>query len=138
MHFANPGLLGTRSGFDERYAQAMASGQATAAQALRARIRPFVLRRRKQEVAPELPPRTERLMFATLDESEREQYEALRLARRKDVVERLERDGEHIAVLILKKRVYKIELKLAERAALCLTVMRMIHGAQRLPHQLLL
>jgi SNF2 family DNA or RNA helicase len=47
LHFANPGLLGGRRDFDERYAKPIADGDEAAAARLRARIRPFVLRRRK-------------------------------------------------------------------------------------------
>jgi SNF2-related domain len=59
FHFINPGLLGGRQHFQERYARPIAAGQASAVARLRERIRPFVLRRRKHEVAAELPPRTD-------------------------------------------------------------------------------
>jgi len=45
---------------------------------LTARIRPFVLRRRKDEVAPELPPRTEIERFVALEGGQRDLYEAVR------------------------------------------------------------
>ena len=40
MHFANPGLLGGRTSFQDRYASPIATGTATAAERLRAKIRP--------------------------------------------------------------------------------------------------
>jgi len=49
-----------------------------AAEVLRRRIRPFVLRRRKVEVAPELPPRTELNIAMVPDMPEAAHYEALR------------------------------------------------------------
>ena len=52
MHFANPGLLGGVSDFQERYASPIANGNPEAAARLRAKIRPFVLRRTKREVLP--------------------------------------------------------------------------------------
>ena len=57
FRFIQPGWLGTRKDFSERYEQALQSTE-TAAQAstlLRIKTSPFVLRRTKQEVAPELP-----------------------------------------------------------------------------------
>jgi SNF2 family DNA or RNA helicase len=66
---------------------------------LRERIRPFFLRRLKREVAPELPPRTESTLTAELNESERDLYEALRLAARKEVVEKLEKGGSVLGAL---------------------------------------
>ena len=62
MHFANRGLLGGRREFDAEFARPVADGIPGAAANLRQRIRPFVMRRRKAEVAPELPPRTEALL----------------------------------------------------------------------------
>ena len=86
MHFANRGLLGGRREFDAEVARPIADGVAGAAQSLRQRIRPFVLRRRKAEVAPELPPRTEATLKIALDERERGIYDAVRAATQSDMV----------------------------------------------------
>ncbi len=99
LHFANPGLLGTRARFDERYARPIAAGDAGAAGRLRARIRPFVLRRRKIEVAPELPPRTEVVLRVELDERERAVYDAVRAATKAQVALRFAAGGNVLAVL---------------------------------------
>jgi superfamily II DNA or RNA helicase len=93
MRFANPGLLGSRADFDARTTRAMAVGDATATERLRARIRPFVLRRLKRDVAPELPPRTEAVLHVELDERERAVYDAVRAASRADVVALLDREA---------------------------------------------
>ncbi len=85
-HFTNRGLLGGRRDFDERFAQPIAEGRAGAAEELRRRIRPFILRRKKKEVAPELPPRTEAVMGVELDERERAVYDAVRAASRTELV----------------------------------------------------
>jgi SNF2 family DNA or RNA helicase len=99
MHFVNPGLLADRETFRERFVEAMESGDGAAAAALRSRIRPFVLRRHKRDVVPELPPRTDMIMYAQLEETEREQYEALKLATRKDAVAKLQAGGNVMAAL---------------------------------------
>jgi len=52
MRFANPGLLGGRSSFAERYVTPIANGDAAAAKRLRAKIRPVLLRRLKRDVLP--------------------------------------------------------------------------------------
>src|SRR5262249_52534389 len=93
MRFANPGLLGTRADFEAGTARAIAAGDAAAVARLRARIKPFVLRRRKADVAPELPPRTEALLRVELDEHERAVYDAVRAASRDDVAALLESGG---------------------------------------------
>ena len=91
MRLLNPGLLGSRSDFEERYVRPAASGRPEPLERLRRRLRPFVLRRLKREVAPELPPRTELTLRAELQESERRVYDAVRLAVRKDVAAALGR-----------------------------------------------
>jgi superfamily II DNA or RNA helicase len=86
MHFANRGLLGGRSEFAERYARPIADGQAGAAAALRQRVRPFMLRRLKRDVAPELPPRTDAVLRVDLGDSERTVYDAVRAATQKEIL----------------------------------------------------
>jgi SNF2 family DNA or RNA helicase len=61
--FVNPGLLGTADGFQKRFAGPIERDRDQAArQALRALIRPFLLRRTKAAVLSELPPRIEQTM----------------------------------------------------------------------------
>lgn len=99
MHFVNRGLLGGRADFLERYAAPIEAGDAAAAAKLRDRIRPFVLRRRKLEVAPELPPRMERITLVELDDREREVYDAVRAASLSEVQSLLNEGGSVLAVL---------------------------------------
>ena len=99
MHFANPGLLGGRSDFDDRYTAPIHAGDRAAATRLREKIRPFVLRRMKRDVLPELPPRTDAVLHVELDERERAVYDTVRAAAQKDVAERLSKGGSVLAAL---------------------------------------
>jgi superfamily II DNA or RNA helicase len=99
LHFTNPGLLGGRADFRDRWAQPIADGDSGAARRLRERIRPFVLRRMKRDVAPELPPRTEAVLHVELDERERELYDAIRAATQREVVALLAAGGGVMAAL---------------------------------------
>ncbi len=99
LHFLNPGLLGGRGDFDERYARPIAQGDAAASAHLAERIRPFVLRRKKRDVAPELPPRTEIVRHCTLGAEQRAVYEAVRAATREDVVRALGAGGSVLQAL---------------------------------------
>jgi SNF2 family DNA or RNA helicase len=102
LRFATPGLLGSESDFAERTARPLAAGGpegADAAGRLRERIRPFVLRRKKRDVAPELPPRTDLVLTVELDESERAVYDAVRAAARQEAVSALARGGNVLAAL---------------------------------------
>ena len=99
IHFTNPGLLGGRADFAERWATPISDGDAATAARLRERIRPFVLRRLKTEVARELPPRTEAVMYVELDDGERLTYDAIRAATQREIVAMLEAGGGIMAAL---------------------------------------
>jgi superfamily II DNA or RNA helicase len=99
LHFTNPGLLGGRTDFQERWAEPINLGDNGAAARLRERIRPFVLRRMKREVAKELPPRTDAIMYVELDDNERATYDAIRAATQREIVKLLESGGGIMAAL---------------------------------------
>jgi SNF2 family DNA or RNA helicase len=99
FQFLSRGWLGSQRDFDERYARPIAAGDAAAAERLRARVRPFVLRRLKRDVAPELPPRTEVVLHVELAADERQVYDAIRAATREDVAARFAAGGGAFQVL---------------------------------------
>jgi SNF2 family DNA or RNA helicase len=99
FHFTNRGLLGGRADFDARFAKPIGNGEPGAAARLRKKILPFVLRRQKREVAPELPPRVEQVLYCELEDKERDVYDAVRAATRKEVVEKLAEGGSVLAAL---------------------------------------
>ena len=79
FRFLNPGLLGSRERFNERFAAPIERDRDPRARArLRRLVRPFLLRRTKSEVLVELPPRTEIVIGVEPEEHERALYEALR------------------------------------------------------------
>ncbi|MBJ20991.1 MAG: helicase [Deltaproteobacteria bacterium] len=99
LHFLNPGLLGGRTDFRDRYSRPIGDGDGEVAHRLRQRIRPFLLRRLKAEVAPELPPLTEIVLDCELSTEERSVYDSVRAATVRDVVERLRAGGNVLAAL---------------------------------------
>jgi SNF2 family DNA or RNA helicase len=99
FHFTNRGLLGGRADFQERYAKPIAEAQTGAAARLHERIRPFMLRRLKRDVAPELPPRTDMVLRCALNPDERSVYDAIRAATMAEVVEKLQAGGNVLAAL---------------------------------------
>jgi superfamily II DNA or RNA helicase len=99
LHFLNPGLLGGRTQFRDRYARPIAEGDRVVAARLRQRIRPFLLRRLKKEVAPDLPPLSEVVLDCELSTDERAVYDSVRAATVRDVVERLRAGGNVMAAL---------------------------------------
>jgi superfamily II DNA or RNA helicase len=79
--FLSPGFLGSPSAFRSRYRTPIEKHGDTERQAILARrVRPFLLRRTKEEVAQELPPKTEILEAVELEPPQRAVYEAIRVA----------------------------------------------------------
>jgi hypothetical protein len=91
--FLAPGFLGTLRSFRKRYAKPIGEGEAEAMTLLRTRIRPFVLRRLKREVAAELPPKTETLVRCHLGTSQQALYDHVAASARKSVLDKVEADG---------------------------------------------
>ena len=81
FQFLAPGLLGSWERFRRDYAEPIErSGDEEAARRLSTVVRPFVLRRTKEEVLHELPPKTEVRLTAHLSPAERRLYEDVRLS----------------------------------------------------------
>jgi SNF2 family DNA or RNA helicase len=79
FNFINPGLLGTLSQFNERFANPIENNQDhKTQQRLKKLLRPFILRRLKNDVLTELPARTEITLHVELSQEEWAMYEALR------------------------------------------------------------
>ncbi|WP_044302664.1 DEAD/DEAH box helicase [Rhodopirellula sallentina] len=77
----SPGLLGSWQRFRSRFAEPIERhNDAERREALARLVRPFILRRTKDKVLKELPPRTEITLRAELSEAERKLYEDARLA----------------------------------------------------------
>ncbi len=77
LEFLNPGLFGNLLG-TPTFAP---NGQipAKTLEKIRKAVHPFILRRTKQQVATELPPKTELVLWCELDDAQRAEYESLRL-----------------------------------------------------------
>ncbi|WP_411880340.1 DEAD/DEAH box helicase [Polaromonas sp. YR568] len=79
--FLMPGFLGDARGFARLWRKPIeTNGETLRAQLLAQRVRPFILRRRKEDVAAELPPRTEVIKRVQLQGRQRELYESVRVA----------------------------------------------------------
>ncbi|MCB9674306.1 MAG: DEAD/DEAH box helicase [Alphaproteobacteria bacterium] len=80
MRCVAPGLLGPREHFLQRFGTTGTRGDPYAHGQLGRLVRPFILRRTKAAVAPELPPREESIDWIELTGPERVVYERIRQA----------------------------------------------------------
>lgn len=93
LTFLNPGLLGTQAFFQEEYVQAIEKKKdEEKARKLQSIIKPFVLRRTKEQVAAELPPKTEQIIYCDMSEDQAAYYEKTKSAYRNDLLQSMD-DG---------------------------------------------
>lgn len=77
LSFACPGLLGNKQYFKDIYSTPIDKFKVTKrANELREKIRPFLLRRTKEQVAAELPEKTEMIVYCEMNEEQRKIYDA--------------------------------------------------------------
>jgi superfamily II DNA or RNA helicase len=79
MHFLIPGFLGTEDAFNKNFRKPIEEEGDTEKNAmLKKRIAPLVLRRTKDQVAKELPPKTEMVHLIELSSDQKDLYETVR------------------------------------------------------------
>ena len=92
--FLNPGLLGNMDYFKHAFATPIESGGDEKAMAtLKSLVYPFILRRTKEQVAPELPPRTERIVYTDMVPAQKKLYTQTREKFRAELLGLIESEG---------------------------------------------
>nr|AHA81988.1 Arm19 [uncultured bacterium] len=107
LNVTNPGLLGTRGRFRQRFVAPIEQRHsATAAAALNAMVKPHLLRRTKAEVAADLPPKQYSTVICTLtDEQARLYREAVDRSFSDGLGSGIERSGRVLALLTSLKQI---------------------------------
>jgi len=79
FEFLNPGMLGRARAFKGLISSRSEAGLDDAGRALLAStLSPFILRRTKEEVLPDLPPKVEQILWCELSGEQRDEYNSLR------------------------------------------------------------
>lgn len=87
MEFINPGTLGAYRQFREQFQVPIEKQRdERAREKLFTRVRPFFLRRTKEEVAPDLPEKTEQIFYIEMSDAQRRQYDQLKSAMRNQIL----------------------------------------------------
>ena len=94
LSFVNPGLLGSAAGFKKNYAQPIdKNGDEDKAAQLQRMIRPFILRRTKEQVAQELPDKVEDVLYCEMPAEQRKVYDAYRNKYRDLLLNKIDEEG---------------------------------------------
>ncbi|PYU74327.1 MAG: helicase SNF2 [Acidobacteria bacterium] len=112
FEFLNPGMLGAASAF--RVAGgAMRNPNEETRRVLAQALRPFILRRTKEQVARELPPKSEQTIHCEMNLVQRKLYDELRQHYRDSLLKRIENEG------LAKSKIQVLEALLRLRQAAC-------------------
>ncbi|NJL72717.1 MAG: DEAD/DEAH box helicase [Candidatus Competibacteraceae bacterium] len=107
--FLLPGMLGNQTYFNKFVRRPIEKeGSIAIREALVNRIKPFILRRTKEEVAAELPPKTEIVTPVEIGGSQRDLYETVRVACSKQVKEEIERKGFKMSQIMILDALLKL------------------------------
>lgn len=103
LAFINPGLLGSLQSFTERFVTPIEKGKdVNRLKQLKAIIRPFVLRRTKDQVATELPAKIEQVVYCNMTEQQAEAYETVKSYYRNEILKSIRELGlgrSHFTIL---------------------------------------
>ncbi len=112
FEFLNPGMLGAASVFKLAGGAARNPSEETR-RLLAHALRPFILRRTKEQVARELPPKSEQTLFCELETAQRKLYNELRVHYRNSLLQTVAAQG------LAKSKIQVLEALLRLRQAAC-------------------
>lgn len=109
FHFLMPGLLGDAKQFKQFFRVPIEKqGDLERRDLLSHRVKPFMLRRTKNEVATELPPKTEITQLIELTGTQRDLYETIRMMMEQKVRDAIEKQGLGKSQIILLDALLKL------------------------------
>jgi SNF2-related domain/Helicase conserved C-terminal domain len=111
LEFLNPGMLGSVAAFQA--GGAMRDASEDARKLLARTLRPFLLRRTKEQVAKELPPKIEQTIYCEMEPEQKKLYDELRDHYRDSLLRKIDKDG------LAKSKIQVLEALLRLRQAAC-------------------
>ncbi|MEA3638832.1 MAG: DEAD/DEAH box helicase [Lamprobacter sp.] len=133
LDFLMPDLLGDERGFRRLFRNPIERhGDQDRTERLRRRVAPFLLRRTKEQVAAELPPKTEILREIPLATDQRDLYETLRLALHEKVREEIKRKGLAQSGIIILDALLKLRQCCCDPRLVSLESARHVKGSAKL------
>ena len=109
MNFLNPGLLGTMEFFRNEFANPIDKfGEQEQKEHLRKLLYPFILRRTKEQVAKDLPEKTEQILFCEMEKEQRKIYDAYRNSYRDKILGTIEEQGIQKSQLTILQGLMKL------------------------------
>lgn len=139
VDFLHPGYLGTKTWFKRRFFKPIERGEVQATrELLRKLTKPMILRRTKDEVALELPPKSESTIMLKMDNDQKEAYRRTAKYYQKRIASQikdtgLERSGVYVLEGMLRLRQICLEPQLANSEFEGLSSVKMAYLQELLP-----
>ncbi|MBD0332624.1 MAG: SNF2 helicase associated domain-containing protein, partial [Chitinophagaceae bacterium] len=109
MNFLNPGMLGTVEFFRNEFSVPIDKfGEEEQKEHLRKILYPFILRRTKEQVAKDLPEKTETVLFCEMEDEQRKIYDAYRNDYRAKIMGTIEEQGIQKSQLTILQGLMKL------------------------------
>ena len=109
MNFLNPGLLGSVEFFRNEFATPIDKfGEPEQKDHLRKLLYPFILRRTKEQVAKDLPEKTETILFCEMEKEQRLIYNAYRNSYREKILGTIDQQGIQRSQLTILQGLMKL------------------------------
>jgi superfamily II DNA or RNA helicase len=109
MNFLNPGMLGSIEFFRQEFAIPIDKfGEPDRKDHLRKLLFPFILRRTKEQVAKDLPEKTETILYCEMEEEQQKVYDAYRNDYRDKILGTIEAQGIHKSQLTILQGLMKL------------------------------
>lgn len=109
MNFINPGLLGNMAHFKTEFSDAIDKEKnVEASQLLGQMIAPFLLRRTKEQVAKELPEKTESIIYCEMEKEQRKVYDSFKNKYRDYLMNKIDENGVENAQMYILEGLTKL------------------------------
>jgi len=133
VDFLNPGLLGSKDEFTTQFRLPIEErGDKVRLEALRDRVRPYILRRTKDAVATELPPKTQLVRAVELTGAQRELYESIRVAAHGEVRQHIRKRGLAGATIAILDALLKLRQVCCDPRLVSVDAAKNIEGSAKL------
>ncbi|HEY1654526.1 MAG TPA: DEAD/DEAH box helicase [Candidatus Tumulicola sp.] len=131
--FAVPTLLGDRAAFTRRFRTPIEKADdQERRRALAARVRPFLMRRTKEAVEADLPPKSEIVTRVELEGAQRDLYETIRLAMHERVRQEVARRGSERSRIVVLDALLKLRQVCCDPRLVRLPAARTVKGSAKL------
>ncbi|MBA7536852.1 RNA polymerase-associated protein RapA [subsurface metagenome] len=109
MNFLNPGLLGSLASFNRNFSRPIEEKESTyELELLKKTIFPFLLRRKKEDVLDDLPPKEEIIQYVEMGPAQQKIYNEIKEYYRKKVAESVDKGGVGQSAVVIFEALLKL------------------------------